>query len=214
MTDPCKVTVKAGALNRALKASIPHADAKAASPRMNTVRLEALAGSLAVIASDGWTLGCYRIPEAVVDQFDLLLTLKDAKTLQKLVQSAHNIHDVEILVEGGRVKFAGFGFEWETRNILDTVTPIVWQLAIINNLDSNPLDITGCVAGYAADKLARFRSAGDLLVFRHGADLKATLVEAENFIGLILPRRVEQPEPAWWIPGSTAPYIVDADVAS
>lgn len=217
MIDTCKVSVNAGALARALKAVIPHADAKAIRPQLNTVRLQALNGALAVIASDSYTLGCYRIPETITDDFDLLLTLKDAKTLEKFSRSSHNIHDVELIVEGYVATMRGFSFEWETRSCFDTIEPMVWQLPIVNNLDAGRSDVPN-VTGFDAAMLARFKSAvssqDDRLVLRHGALNKATIVEAENFVGLIMPRRVDDPGPQWWIPGSTTPRIVDAEVVS
>lgn len=215
---PFKVNVDAGDLAHALKAVLPHAEGRKTHKMNHTVHFEAIAGSLVVIATDSYTLGAAWVPKATADMFDLTLSLEDAKTLEKLARSWHNIHSVEIIVEGDKVTFRKFDFEWETRNLAASFEWTPWKVYVAEAVEASTQGESYVV--YQGEWLARFKTAVTkaqprLVMWPGNYPSKPTVVMAENFAGLIMPSHFPVPERPAWIPGvAEAELVIEGEVVA
>lgn len=204
-----KIVINAGALTKALKAVIPHAE-RNRTKVLSSVRFEVLAGALAIVATDSRTLGCYRIPEVAVDDwgFTSRISLVDARRLLKLASSAHNIHDVTLTYGGLYLEAESFSDKAAAKELGAEHFP-EWEV-VLANFVMEPPDVLPAANGVKAAYLARFAhatsNAGEVVLY-HGARNQPTLVTAPNFVGLVLPskRPPDSYDFEWWVPGSTTP---------
>jgi hypothetical protein len=216
---PFKVNIDAGDLARALKAVIPHAEGRKTQQLNHTVHFEAIHGSLVLVATDSYTLAAAWVPKATADMFDLTLSLEDAKTLEKMARGWHNIHSVEIIVEGAKVTFRKFDFEWETKNLAASFEWLPWRVYVAEAVEGGGYG-EGYVV-YHGEWLARFKTAvtkaQPRLVMWPGNYPKATVVMGENFVGLIMSSYGSVPVRPAWIPGvadTESTFVIEGEVVA
>lgn len=193
------ITIEASAFCDLLSRVVPFAGKDDTLPVLVAVELELVDGYLHAVATDRYRLGCARTKVSDdAEPWSFLLKLADAKQIVRLFSPVRKPRppfppEITLVREGAALRVSSKGVRLDGSTLSLTFTAvdgdyIKWRSLIPSGVPIEPAAVA-VNAKYLADfqKAARANVAIRVTVFK--AD-KPILVEAEDFVGLLMPVRV------------------------